>query len=374
MLGTALALWRGPAFAEARLAPGVAPYALYLEEARLVAIEEWAQARIDRGDHIALSAELATLCGEHPLRERLWELRMLALYRSGRQADALGAYRQLRDHLRDQLGLEPGERLRALELAILHHDAALLPASQRKRSDPASSTPRPVAGAALLVGRDGELTELEVAWALAREHSATPVLIAGEPGIGKSALATAFADRLRRRGVRVLVGRCHPSAQAPYQPFRDALAGLGVGWGESDRRPGLSPDDLVADPETARLELFESVGEVVCDAARERAMVIVIEDLHWADASSLLLACHLGSRLHGEAVLIILTCRDTEVVAGSPLDEALAQLRRGPGATTLRLSGLSESDVLALLAAGARAPVDPEPAALAALLHRATEG
>lgn len=119
MLREALTLWRGPALADfayedfARLEIGC------LEEARLTAMEARVEADFAAGRHADVVAELEALCAEHPLRERLWVHRMVALYRSGRQADALRAYAEARERLVDELGIEPGPELRRIEAMVL---------------------------------------------------------------------------------------------------------------------------------------------------------------------------------------------------------------------------------------------------------------
>jgi DNA-binding SARP family transcriptional activator/pimeloyl-ACP methyl ester carboxylesterase len=124
-LETALSLWRGPAFADADGAPFAQAEAARLEEARLAALEALIDARLACGGHRGLIGELGSLTSAHPLRERFWFQRLLALYRSGRQADALRAYRELRDILAGQLGIEPGPDLRELETRILRQDSKL---------------------------------------------------------------------------------------------------------------------------------------------------------------------------------------------------------------------------------------------------------
>jgi DNA-binding SARP family transcriptional activator/ABC-type branched-subunit amino acid transport system substrate-binding protein/streptogramin lyase len=137
-LNAALELWRGPPLAELGDGPLASVEVARLEELRLAVLEERIAADLDLGRHAALVPELDALVREHPLRERLRELLMLALYRSGRQADALEVYRQGREALRDQLGLEPGPELQELEHAILNQAPALRaarrpPVPQRRR-------------------------------------------------------------------------------------------------------------------------------------------------------------------------------------------------------------------------------------------------
>jgi DNA-binding SARP family transcriptional activator/DNA-binding beta-propeller fold protein YncE len=126
-LSQALALWRGDALSDFAHQPFAQSETARLEEARLAALEDRVGADLARGRDGALVAELESLVHQHPLRERLQAQLMLALYRSGRQADALKRYQQARRHLVDQLGIEPGPALSELERAILAHDPALRP-------------------------------------------------------------------------------------------------------------------------------------------------------------------------------------------------------------------------------------------------------
>jgi DNA-binding SARP family transcriptional activator len=127
-LTAALALWRGPALSDLADLPGVLPIAARLDALRLAAVERRIEADLDCGREAEAAAELEGLIAEHPLRERLRWLRMLALYRAGRQAEALEAYRTARETLVDELGIEPGNELAELERAILRHDPSLSPA------------------------------------------------------------------------------------------------------------------------------------------------------------------------------------------------------------------------------------------------------
>ena len=124
-LDEALALWRGPALADLVDEPAVGPIAARLEELRVLALERRIEAELARGRHAEVAPEAGDLARTHPLRERPRWLHMVALYRSGRQAEALESYRQARAHLSDELGLEPGPALQELERAILRQDASL---------------------------------------------------------------------------------------------------------------------------------------------------------------------------------------------------------------------------------------------------------
>src|SRR3954453_14758500 len=125
LLGEAIDLWRGPALADLAYAAPVADEAARLEETRLAAVEDRIDADLTLRRHVELTPELEALVARHPLRERLRAQQMLALYRAGRQADALRVYGETRRHLLEELGIEPGPALRQLEQAVLQHDPSL---------------------------------------------------------------------------------------------------------------------------------------------------------------------------------------------------------------------------------------------------------
>ncbi|MEN3361066.1 MAG: hypothetical protein V7637_5048 [Mycobacteriales bacterium] len=208
LLRQALALWRGPAMG-GEASPLLRNKAVRLDEDRLNALETCLDLELRLGRHRQLVGEIGGLVREHPLRERLRELYMLALYRSGRSADALEAYRAGRRMLVDELGLEPGEDLRRLEGAILAEDGGLQLAA---RPQPAGVAAAPVVSPHQLpadivdfTGREALVADAETVLANRGEDGwadrAVPVvLIAGKAGIGKTALAVHVAHRLHRDG------------------------------------------------------------------------------------------------------------------------------------------------------------------------------
>ena len=211
-LSEALRLRRGEPLAEFAYAGFADGERAHLAELTLVAIETRVEADLALGRHSQLIGELEALCREHPLRERLWELLMLALYRAGRQAEALRAYSQARDRLVDELGIEPGPALRDLEARILVHDPSLAPAAPAGLE----AVPTPMAAGNLrerlssFVGRDAELEELSEA-----VRSSRLVTLIGPGGVGKTRLAleaaTSTARRAPRRG---LAGRARQRHRA----------------------------------------------------------------------------------------------------------------------------------------------------------------
>ena len=146
VLAEALGLWRGPALSDLGREPFVVATAARLEELRLLALERRLAADIAIGHHADVIGEIETVAAEHPLRERTWGLLMMALYRSGRQAEALDAYRRARATLVEEIGIEPGAGLRELEAAMLRQDRSL---DIAPRAEPESLQLRSILVAAL---------------------------------------------------------------------------------------------------------------------------------------------------------------------------------------------------------------------------------
>ncbi|MFD3508212.1 BTAD domain-containing putative transcriptional regulator [Nocardia sp. NPDC058666] len=187
LLAEALALWRGDVLADLADHDFARIPVLRLEEQRLTAVEDHAQARIALGDHDAVADELGELTESHPLRERLRGAHMLALYRSGRHGEALDSYRRLRDHLAEELGLDPSPELAALHRAVLEQDPAL---GAPVRPAAAPVTPRrdlPVP-ATSLIGREDDLAAIGALLGVERL-----VTLVGPGGVGKTRLALASA-------------------------------------------------------------------------------------------------------------------------------------------------------------------------------------
>jgi predicted ATPase/DNA-binding SARP family transcriptional activator len=193
-LERALALWAGPALADVADQPVARTAAPRLEELRLRALELRNDARLALGEHDAVLPELDALLAEHPYRERLREQQVLALYRAGRQQEALEAYRAARDALVEELGIEPGPALQALERAVLRQDENLAaPAAPVRRSAlPLPALPSP---ATSLVGRRLEIVAVE---AMLRRDDVRLVTLTGPGGTGKTRLALAVAQSLAR--------------------------------------------------------------------------------------------------------------------------------------------------------------------------------
>ncbi|AGB23747.1 putative ATPase [Mycobacterium sp. JS623] len=547
----ALALWRG--IPELPDGPrGVSEKTRWIE-GHAALVEDRADALLATGRAAEIIGELEAAVADAPLRERRWGQLMLALYRAGRQGEALGAYQRARSLLADELGVDPGPELRRLEAAIITQDAALeVPASQQLsavtravtflltdiegstaaweadadamaaalarhdeiveqvvtsrggrliktrgegdatfsvfdrpsaaagaaielqeaifhepwvlaepmrirvalhtgevelrdgdyfgravnraarlrslaaggqilcsgataelvidslRDDvvladlgtrqlknlarpehvyelrldasdesraPATDTPieRPalpavLAGPGPFVGRDSELEQLVSIWQATLAAGTRAVMIAGEPGVGKTRLAGEWSRHAYDGGAVVLYGRCDEDLGAPYQPFAEALRALAPCLGANRIRglrgveallplvPALSEllPDLAAPPhadaDTERYALFDAVVALLGVASDIAPVVLVLDDLHWAAKPTLLLLRHLLRFGEHARVQIVGTYRSTDLDRSHPLAAMLADLHRDGSDNRLQLRGLGEDDVSAYVA------------------------
>jgi DNA-binding SARP family transcriptional activator len=387
LLREALALWRGPPLADFAFESFAQTEIARLEERRLVALEERIEADLALGLNADLVGEVEAVITKHPLRERLRGQLMLALYRCGRQSEALNAYQQARRTLVDELGIEPGGPLRELHQAILQQDPALDLAAAAAAAESAAEEPR---GA--FVGREPELAELLAGLEDVLAGRGRLFLLVGEPGIGKSRLAEELTAEARARGANVLVGRCWEAGGAPaYWPWVQSLRGyvrdadpealgaqLGHGVAElaqivpelRGRFPDVpSPPPL--DSESARFRLFDATVEFLRNASESRPIVLVLDDLHAADTPSLLLLQFLARELGSMPVLLLGAYRDVDPIPGQPLAEMLAEVVREPVSRRLALGGLSKQAVKEYVELTASEIDSPE---VVTALYEETEG
>ncbi|CQD16814.1 putative ATPase [Mycobacterium lentiflavum] len=551
-LEDALVLWRGiPELPDGQR--GVSEKTRWIES-HAALVEDRADALLAAGRAAEVIGDLEAAVAEAPLRERRWGQLMLALYRAGRQGDALGAYQRVRSLLADELGVDPGPELRRLETAIVGQDSSLdvavtqhLPSVTRAvtflltdiegstaaweadadamaialarhdelveqvvtsrggrliktrgegdatfsvferpsaaaaaaielqdaitcepwasrepirvrmalhtgevelrdgdyfgravnrvarlrslaeggqilcsgataelvidsladdvmlkdlgtrqlknlarpehvfelRLETAAARPQPqtaeppmerpglpavLVGPGPFVGRGRELEQLLSVWQTALAGGVPTVLIAGEPGVGKTRLAGEWSQRAYAQGAIVLYGRCDEDLGAPYQPFAEALRSLVPCMGADRLRglrgvesllplaPGLTDvlPDLVSrphpDPDTERYALFDAVVALLEIASKSAPVLLILDDLHWAAKPTLLLLRHLLRFGDHARMQIVGTYRSTDLDRSHPLAAMLADLHRGaPSGTAnrLSLSGLDEDDVTA---------------------------
>ncbi|MGY1827045.1 BTAD domain-containing putative transcriptional regulator [Blastococcus sp. SYSU DS0541] len=329
LLDRALACWRGPAYAEVADTGWAAPEVARLDELRVTALEARAEADLDLGRAAAVVAELDRLVRAHPGRERAVRLLALALYRGGRQGDALGVLRRARAHLADELGVDPGRELRELEAAVLDHDPALDAPSAVPPARPVA--PRVPEPAPPSIGRTAELGRL-LATADEARHGARVAWVGGEAGAGKTTLVEAVAGALTARGWRATWGRCPEVDGAP------------PAWAWSEVLRGLGPDAELPGDGNA-FWLARSVAERLRTAAQEQPLLVVLDDLHRADDLTLQLLRQVVDQLAGEPVLVVGTFRGTE--DGEGLRATRAALAAASSAH-LTLHGLDDAGVAVL--------------------------
>jgi predicted ATPase/DNA-binding SARP family transcriptional activator len=403
LLREALALWRGPALGELAFEPFAHAEIARLEEQRLAALETRIEADLAAGQHAELVGELRRVVVAHPTRERLMAQLMLALYRCGRQTDALEAYQDTRRGLVNEIGVEPGPRLRELQEAILRHDVALraggdLPVLATERNTAAVA---PVSGAAggsrraagplrlplaraldapmgsPFVGRDTELARLRERWKGVCVGARAAIILGGEPGIGKTRLASELARAVHEQGALVLYGRCDEGLAVPYQPFVEALRPYARAVGLDRLRAELGRlapelgrllpelaalgEPIRADPESERFALFEAVAALIETATREQRALLVLDDLHWAARPTLLMLRHLVRSERPLGALLLGTYRETELDLAQPLAQLLADLQRDASTERLSIRGLDEPAIAALLEAAVGHTLDERP-------------
>ncbi|MDP9862505.1 MULTISPECIES: BTAD domain-containing putative transcriptional regulator [Streptosporangium] len=326
----ALEEWRGEPLADFAGAAWAAEEIAHLAEFRLALEEDLAEADLALGLGATLTGALSQLVAAHPFRERLRVLGAHALYQAGRQADALAVLAEGRRLLVEDLGLDPDPRSREMERRILDQDPALTPrvrTAARRR--------------ARLVGRDAEAEALDLAVA-GEGHQV--VLLAGEPGIGKTSLAEHAAETARSRGRRVVWGRCWDgSGTPPFWPWTQAVQEL-VG----------KDGELTQLAAAGQFQFYEAFARLLNEHGR---LMVVLDDLQWADASSLRLLEFLASTRLCPELAVVATYRDTDVPPGGALEHALGALVRLPHVRRLLLRGLGEEEIREYLG---RAGADPD--------------
>jgi DNA-binding SARP family transcriptional activator len=373
-------LWRGPAFVEYQDREFAMGLVARLEDRRIAATEDRIAAELALGRHAAVAGELAELVKAHPLQEGFRGSLALALYRSGRQSEALRSLSDARETLRDELGVDLGRPLRELESAILTHDPEL-DAPRVAASAPAGSVPAPALGepeprADRLIGRATELAQLLTALDEAAKCLRV-ALIEGEPGIGKTRLAEEVAAEAARRGALVLWGRTFEGGAAPaLWPWLPPLRALVAAFPDtSPLAPELavlvSPSAAGIGGPTARFALVEAVADLLTRTAAARPVVLVLDDLQWADVESLELLTSIVGRLADAPLLILGTVRELEVGRNDTVVSTLAVLTRSTGARRLHLHGLASDATDALVTQTAGDAVDP---VAAATIHARAEG
>ncbi|RKN16667.1 transcriptional regulator [Micromonospora musae] len=379
LLGGGLDLWRGPAYAEFAGEPWAQPEVTRLEELRFAARELLLDATLRSGAAAEAAAEAEVLTRQAPLREESWRLLALALWRAGRQGDALAALRRAREVLAEELGLDPGPALVQLELAILGQRVDLLPSGTPEPGTPAPPpgeaaaaptgadasirpeppTLRPAGSDELFIGREAELATLRRTAAEALVTGPRIALVSGEAGAGKTSLLARFRAELASQGWLVVVGRCPevegaPPAWAWVEALRQLAGEAPPGDLASTLAPLLGEGELGGDVAAGRFRLHQAVVAWLRAAAARQPIAVVLDDLHAADDETLLLVRSVVELADG-AVLFVAAARPAD--SRERLTETMAALaRRTP--RRINLGGLSPAEVERLVGSVARTSVD----------------
>ena len=373
-LDAAHALWRGPPYADFTFEEFARAEIARLEELHLAAVEARLVALTRTGQVAAAIAEAEAVVLEHPSREGVWAALMTGLYLAGRQADALRAYQRARATFAEEMGIEPGPALRELEGNILRQSPDLgtpSPAPPAVAAVPAPASP----GEKTIVGRTEELAMIDAALAEARAGRGRAVIVHGETGIGKSHLAREVRRRAAEAGSIVGHGSCAEGAATPaYWPWTQALRRLlerfpPAAVPEGVRRAlvelaqldpaltewsaGFPQPQLPTEPDLLRARLQHAAVDAVIGLSALGSVVVVLDDVQWADQSSLQVLALVGPELARVAVVVFATHRDDDTVPAP-----LRTLARLPGAVDIPLGGLDDAAVHRFVEATAGQHID----------------
>jgi DNA-binding SARP family transcriptional activator len=406
LFAEALRQWRGRALPDLDEWPPGRAEAARLEELRRCAEEELANAQLACGRHHDWAAELEALVSDEPLREVRWELLALALYRDGRQAEAMRTFRRARESLAE-VGLEPGPDVRQMERSIADQDPALTPSGHVGRPvpgvarlvpgcrhDPSELPPQlQVVSPHPFVGRALEWQCLEEAWQLAEEGRRSVVFLAGEAGAGKSRLVAEFAHACHSRGAVVFFGQCDGELSIAYQPWVSVIeqATRSLSPAERSHQRAIFEDLIVAiptvrrfaagvhrtpspDPDMERHRLFTGVNELLVYCSRRGPVVVVVEDVHWAGEQTLALLRHLSRTVSSDRLLIVGTYRDTGDEVEVPLAALLAELRRTAHVQHVAIRALDLAAIVTFVAEETGQDIDRALREIAAFISRRTGG
>ena len=399
-LTAAAGLWRGEPCEGLVETDAFVAFGARMAELHMAMTELTFEARLGLGEHEAVIANIEAAIVEHPLRERLTALGMLALYQADRQSEALALCGQLRTRLIESLGIDPGPPIQELEHKILTHDASLSPTMSDPsseatgaretdlRSGDAETTvqgygyPRPGIGpgsgdadpesvqlgpaasrlseasSGSLVGRHRELRALAAIGANISSGRGATALITGEPGSGKSSLVATLAATLARTGIVVTWGRARElGCGTALWPWSQILDGLRPHIDDADligldQLQTISPTFEPSPPEPSDSEpgspppgpsgpsiAFGAVVELLRRVSERTSLVVVVEDAHWADVSSIELVQFAATALSESPVAFITTWTDTDTGTATAR-KALRGLARVPEMTRIELGCL----------------------------------
>lgn len=354
-----------------------------LETLRLRGLEMLAEAGLRQGGRELGSAEQAARAAiaAAPFRESAHRLLMEIHEAAGNPAEALRAFEELRSLLREELGTTPGQAAMAVFERVLRGEP---PPVVRSVPPPVAAValepapwPAPLAAAVdrhPLIGRTVELGFLERCWREAADGQRALVLLAGDAGIGKTRLAAEAAELAHRDGAAVLYGRFDEETLTPYQPVVEMLRGWSAGAPLDVLRDRIGPraaelsillPEFGAPPadhntssaglgggeaDAQRFRFFDAVAALLGEIGADAPVVLVFDDLQWADRPTLQLLRHLVRAPAPRRALFLGTYRESEISDRDPLHELIGDLRREGTMRRLELGGLGEAEVGDLVA------------------------
>jgi DNA-binding SARP family transcriptional activator len=376
-LQQALVLWTGPALEEFTGEPWAEGEITRLTEIHADTVDEYADELISARRPAEAVAALSAHVERYPYRDRSRGLLIRALAAAGRQADALRAFQIYRRALVDELGTEPSPEVVRIErrVATGWDGFASEPVVAEAPGVVTIPPPTGLMRSVDFVGRRAELELLTSEAALAATGGLRSVIIGGEPGIGKTALLAAFC-RTVASTANVLYGRCDETG-VPFEPFRGI-----IGWcvehapievlvehvtrcgGELVRicprlaqRVATAPSPTRSDDAVERFLVFEAAADLINRMATSRPLVLMVDDLQWAEPTALLLLRHLGKGLADAHILLVVSRRDPGEPVADEVRLAVADLERGL-VKQLPLAGLDDAELSDLVSA----TVSPVPA------------
>jgi DNA-binding SARP family transcriptional activator len=317
-----------------------------LNELLVMGLEVTSRAAVALGDASSGLTVALEAVARAPLRESAHRCVMAARAAAGNRAEALRAYHLLRRLLADELGVDPDPETEAAYLRLLGQPLRPGPAPGGSGNGATALGP--------FVGREAELSEVSAAWSRVFAGHSQAVLVTGEAGIGKTRLATELARRVTTEGGLVLFGRCEQEATTPYQAFVDVLDAL-VAVRPDNELPVLTSAaraELAAvlpafagwrvqDRAPDRPVLFDAVSRLLRNAAADRPLLVVLDDLQWADADTSSLLRHVLRHVDGARLMMMVVARD-DALPEHTLMETLRDLEHEGRLTRLRLGGLEE--------------------------------
>ncbi|MFB9676396.1 ATP-binding protein [Streptosporangium vulgare] len=387
----ALRLWSGPAGDGWVHGPAATPIFASLDDEYFHACVEAAAVALVLGQPARVLPALHLAAAMAPLHEPVQASLITLLGGAGQQAKALAVFDTVRGHLAEDLGIDPGEALKAAHRRVLTQTPATrAPATEVPAAAP-SGTPAPPAsptplpgGAGRLVGRADEIAVLRSAVEPALKNGTAVVLLEGEPGAGKSRLMEEIAGHAEDHGALVVWGHCLEGEGTPTMwPWVKTVSGLLDVMPQARREQWLARDlghlvgsrvetsEAPAIPaDNARFRLMEQVADLIAEAAGERPLVMMLDDLQWADTSSLQLLDHVVSRLPA-GTAIVGALRNRVPSPRLELVRTLAAASRATGHRRLLIGPLGPTEVAELIHLETGVRLAPD---VAASVHTRTAG